>query len=248
MSSAWSWLAVNVRALIAERRATRIARIASTVPVLGLGSPVARPAATAVAAGVGVLRVGLAAAAASGPVRPVDLEHRQPGRGQHRGQPGAVTAGALDPDPGHLAMSEQPGQQLPVTSTGRHELAVGQPPTQPVDHRDMMSIGMGVDPGIPGQSRRRRRVNTARRVDGTLLIGHGGHQPSFHLNNGQGGTHRSGRVDKTLTSAGEQAPIRSHRPPGPCQTNAGPQARGRQIPPPGQAEAASHRQSQTPGS
>ncbi len=47
--------------------------------------------------GLGVQRVGLAVAAPSGPVGPVDLEHDLACCGKEAGKSGAVGAGALDP-------------------------------------------------------------------------------------------------------------------------------------------------------
>jgi hypothetical protein len=49
-TTAWIWLPAWVRAFIAERRATRRMRIASTSPVAAFGVPSASPASTVRAA------------------------------------------------------------------------------------------------------------------------------------------------------------------------------------------------------
>lgn len=84
MISASSWLAAWVRALMAERLATRRARMASTrhralwgcLRLAAQGGP---------GGGLGVDRIGLALAPAGLPVGPVDLDHLEVGGPQVAG-------------------------------------------------------------------------------------------------------------------------------------------------------------------
>ena len=112
---------VRVRSPAALRLATIRVRIASTAPSRPLGAPRARPdcaGRAALTASRGWdLPCGAGPAGPSGPLR-----RPGPGRGDVAGQPGAVTAGPLDPDQAHGSEPAQPAQQAGVASRGGREL------------------------------------------------------------------------------------------------------------------------------
>jgi hypothetical protein len=63
------------------------------------------------------------------------------------GQPGTVGAGALDPDPLERPVPAQAAQQLAVAGRGGRRLRVADLTPDPVEHRRMVGVAMGVDPG-----------------------------------------------------------------------------------------------------
>ena len=72
--------------------------MASTFPSRVLASPAGVAGLRGPGRGDGVLGVGLAAPATTLAVRTVDLDHRDALGVEVAGEPGAVAAGALDPD------------------------------------------------------------------------------------------------------------------------------------------------------
>lgn len=93
---------------------------------------------------LGVDGVGLAPPSRAGLVRLVDFEDRKP-RGQQRpAQRCPAGAGALHPGPAQCPETSSPGEQLPVTSSGRREAGRAQDYTQHADHRGEMNIFVGV--------------------------------------------------------------------------------------------------------
>jgi hypothetical protein len=84
----------------------------------GLGQPGRLAGLHRTGGGLGVDRIGLAMAAAGGPVGPVDLHDPLPVRVQEAGQLGAVATGALDTERLDLAQRASPAQQLGVAGAG----------------------------------------------------------------------------------------------------------------------------------
>src|SRR5688572_16173860 len=89
--------------------------------------------------------IGLAVAATLLPVRAIDLDHFDPGALQKPGQPGAVGAGALDPDPGQLAEAGEPVVQVSVAGGCRRKRLDTQHTAVAVQSRRDMHIEVRVD-------------------------------------------------------------------------------------------------------
>jgi hypothetical protein len=142
--------------------------------------------------GLGVDRVGLAMAAAGGPVWPVDLHHPLPVAAEETGQFGPVAAGALDSERLDLAQRVSPAQQLGVASGGGRHQCGRQPAAQLVLGAGHVHLFVGVDP-----DREARRLGVC---DG------GNRRPSCSTDAGGGWHAPAGRADSTATGLGEQAP------------------------------------------
>lgn len=141
--------------------------------------------------GVGIERVGLAAQSTRGSVTACHLDNAQAGTGQAAGQFGPVTSGAFDANGADVALGVEELDDLPVASSGRGELAVGNTSSHLVDHRDVMGVRVRIDTG-----------------DNKTWFCNDGSGPSWQ----QWGT-LTGRADKTLMGLFGQAPMKSC-PPG----------------------------------
>jgi hypothetical protein len=128
----------------AVRLATISARIASTWPSRPRGDPDARPDRAALAALTASSGPGLALAAPVLPVRAVHPGDPDPSRGDMTGQPGAVAAGALDPDQADRAEAPQPAQEPGVPGRRRRELPHPEQPADAIQRRRHMVIGVRV--------------------------------------------------------------------------------------------------------
>jgi hypothetical protein len=78
------------------------------------------------------------------PVGSVDFDDADPGRRDVPGQPGAVAAGALDPDQVHGAEPAQPGQQPGIAVRSGRELLHAEQPADRVQRRGHMGVGVGI--------------------------------------------------------------------------------------------------------
>ena len=92
------WLRAWVRFPLAERRATRNTRMASTFPSLVLADPVASPPWAARAAATASSGIGLPRPPAALAVGPVDLDDGDLVGKQVTGQSGPIAAGPFDAD------------------------------------------------------------------------------------------------------------------------------------------------------
>jgi hypothetical protein len=114
--------------------------------VFGLGGAGA-PAGQGSAGGVlGVEGVVLAPAAPVGAVGPVDLGDLDPGLAKVAGDPGAVAAGALDPDQAHVTEAAQPTDQGAVAGAGGGERLGPHQHPGGVEHGSDVQVLVGVDP------------------------------------------------------------------------------------------------------
>ncbi len=99
-----------------------------------------------------IQRVGFALAAPVLAVGAVDLHDPDAGRGDVAGQPGAVTAGALDPDQAHRPEPAQPAQQPAVAGGGSGELLHAEQPADRIQRRGHVHVGVGVHSASNGVS------------------------------------------------------------------------------------------------
>jgi hypothetical protein len=117
--------------------------------------------------GVGVEDVGLPAGPPVETVGPVDLPNVIAGLGQSPGDAGAVAAGAFHP---HQDDPRPPGQEpdhLAVAASGGFDPHVVDRATVRVDDRDVVAVGMRVDPGV--HQLRPARPSRPRTLLATLL-------------------------------------------------------------------------------
>jgi hypothetical protein len=96
--------------------------------------------------GLGVDRVGLAAASAGRPVGAVDLEHDLAVGMQEAQQPRGVGAGAFDAEALDLAQPACPGEQLPVAAGGGGHRGGGEQAAELVDRGGDVQLAVAVDP------------------------------------------------------------------------------------------------------
>ena len=146
------WFRVRARSERAERFAIEQDphRFDRSGPALGLTLGVARQRASR--CGDGVDGVGLAFAVTVEAVRAVDLDHLDPS-GHHRPrQPGAIGAGAFDPDPGHRPEALEPVEQLGVAGRCRRERRGPQQGAELVERGGDVNVRVGVD--APGDRAR----------------------------------------------------------------------------------------------
>jgi len=101
---------------MADRRASRSRRIASTLPSWLFGVPVAVPESAARAAASASTVSDLPRSATQLTIGAVDLDDANTSRTQMTHQPGTVAASAFDTDTDHAAMALKPAQQLDVAS------------------------------------------------------------------------------------------------------------------------------------
>ena len=135
-----------MRDRLAENRATRSTRMASTFPSLDLASPVAwrpwgRPSGR-----LGITAVGLAGETAKLAIGPVDFDHRHLVGQQVPGQPCPVTAGALDADELEGPEGLQPTQQPPVAGHRRGETLDAEQGPSFVEGGRHVDVEVRVDP------------------------------------------------------------------------------------------------------
>ena len=142
------WLAATVRALTAERRATRRVLIASTHPSALLGTTAALPLSAARRC-LRVDGVGLAAAAAHLAVRAVHIDDVDAGSREVPGEARAVGAG-LHADALDAAVAAEPSQQRRVAGGVRVERGAAQDPSGAVEDGGDMGVLVGVDPAEYG--------------------------------------------------------------------------------------------------
>jgi hypothetical protein len=95
----------------------------------------------------GVQRVALGAAAAPGPLGPVDLNHPLALGGQNAREPGAVAAGALQRPAAPVRHPlDDEAQQLGVARLAARDLQLGHQPAVVVQDRGGVAVTVGVDP------------------------------------------------------------------------------------------------------
>lgn len=135
-----------MRALTAERRATRRARSASVGPSADLGVADASPLSAARAAASASVASDFPPPAPGLAIGPVHLDHCHPLAGQKAGQAGPVGTRALDADAHHRAPLAHPGQQLPVAGQVGWERFSPEDPPGAVDHRRNVHLAVGVHP------------------------------------------------------------------------------------------------------
>jgi hypothetical protein len=124
--------------------ATISARTASTAPSRPFGAPRARPDWAARAALTASSGPGLALPAAVLPAGPAGLHDPDAGCGDVAGQPGAVAAGALDPDQGDDPEPAQPAQQAGVAGRGDRELLHAEQSPDRVQRGGDVRVSVGV--------------------------------------------------------------------------------------------------------
>ena len=139
---AWIWLVAAVCALTALRRALSSARKAAVLRVFGHGQAVAGQRGTR--GGIGVQWVGLALAAAGGPIRAADLGHLDARGLQDPGQARAVAGGPFYPGDHDDAETSGPSDRVVVAGWARRELSVCQGFSGVGDDSQMVSVAMGV--------------------------------------------------------------------------------------------------------
>src|SRR6266487_3543296 len=195
-----SWLPAWVRALTAPARATRSARTGLHQPVAALrhagrltveGGQRGRHRVSGI--GFAALPTGLA-------VRPDHLDHLNAAGGQVAGQPGTVTAGALHPHLGQLAVCAHPGQRSLISGRISREGLGAQHPAHLIHRRSHMHVRVSVH--APG--------------NGQLLLCEPGHNLSFRAIPAQPGEgeqrRRPGRRTEHFQDTEGQAPTRSRTP------------------------------------
>ena len=125
----------------------------------------------------GVELIGLAVAATSLTVRPVDLDHHDARCRQVPGESGTVAAGALHSDPLHRAEGAEPARQLVITGWGSRE----RPDTEHATHRVDRCSDVDIEVGVHAP-------------DDWARDFYDGHLPSLPVQLGsRGGTHVPGR-------------------------------------------------------
>jgi hypothetical protein len=136
-------------------------------------------------------------------VRTIHLDHRDPGPVQPAGQPGAVGAGAFHADQLDPAIRAQPADQPVTAGLSRLERFHAEHPTEVVNHRGNVDIGMGVN----------ARGHQACRL-------YDGHRPSLPIGNrfqGVARTCREGAGNRTCSRKPGTIP----HPTGECRLQAG---------------------------
>jgi hypothetical protein len=154
-------------------------------PHAGLGDGGGVPGLDRAGGRIGVDWVGLALAAACGPVGPVDLDHLLAGAAQVAAQPSTVGAGPLDPERDRLAELAGPAEQVLVAGQGGGHQGGAKRPAELVARGRDVQVAVGVH--ADGDARGRGLCDGG---DGRLPSSGGG----WHL--------PVGRADSTATSLG----------------------------------------------
>jgi hypothetical protein len=95
--------------------------------------------------GLGVDGVTLATLAPQATVGAIDLDYWHAFSEKMARQPGAVGAGAFDPDLGKLAVTTHPGEQTSIARGVGLELSRTEDPAGAVDHRCVVAATVGID-------------------------------------------------------------------------------------------------------
>ena len=141
-----------MRPCLAERRATRKARIASTAPSRVFACPVAWPDWRSAGRRDGVDRVGLAVAASQLAVRAIHLHDGHALGVQEASESGSVATGPFDADTLDRTESPKPGEQRAVAGPGRRERPYPELSATLIERGDhvLVAVRVGAGRDAPG--------------------------------------------------------------------------------------------------